>query len=218
MSSPRTAVAALILAVTMLGCGADQVEEATDAGAERGPAPTGSSALGGSMGEDGQLSIPASKAEPIRLPARIDDELESQGAVGEVVIDEAEESCSFVVTVPQETLGFEKDSAVVSEDGMTFLERLAAEFIGAPEIDVVGHASSEGDEAYNQRLSEDRAAAVRAVMEQLDGYSGVEIRDSGQGESEPVAPNDTEAGREQNRRVELSGEVEREECERGGSS
>jgi len=197
----------------MFGCGVGQVEDSTEPSVESRPEPTISSDFQGSMGVDGQLSFPESKAEPIRVPARIDEELEIKGAAGEVVIDPARERCSLVVTVPHETLGFGQDSAVLSEDGMAFLDRLAAEFVGASVIDVVGHASSEGGQTYNQRLSEDRAAAVKAVMEQLDRFTGIEIKISGRGESEPLDSNDTESGRAKNRRVEISGEAVREECE-----
>ncbi|GAB3725892.1 OmpA family protein [Luteimonas pelagia] len=70
-------------------------------------------------------------------------------------------------------------------------------------IEVAGHTDSVGDAAYNQRLSEQRAATVAGYL----AGRGV-IRDRmitiGAGETRPIASNDTEAGRAQNRRVEIT--------------
>lgn len=69
-------------------------------------------------------------------------------------------------------------------------------------IKVVGHTDSKGSDAYNQALSERRAASVVAfVMSQ--GVQSSKLSSEGRGESEPVQSNDTDAGRAQNRRVEL---------------
>ncbi|WP_297529548.1 OmpA family protein [Thiohalobacter sp.] len=69
-------------------------------------------------------------------------------------------------------------------------------------VHVVGHTDSVGDADYNQRLSERRA---RAVVDYLvsRGVPRERLRAEGRGEREPRASNDTEAGRQLNRRVEL---------------
>lgn len=70
-------------------------------------------------------------------------------------------------------------------------------------VHVVGHTDSVGSDAYNQRLSEQRA---QAVVDYLAGTAGVareRLRAEGRGESEPRESNATEAGRQLNRRVEL---------------
>lgn len=70
-------------------------------------------------------------------------------------------------------------------------------------IEVAGHTDSTGSDAYNQDLSQRRANAVAAYL----GTRNVRqdrIITVGMGESRPVATNDTEAGRQQNRRVELT--------------
>ena len=69
-------------------------------------------------------------------------------------------------------------------------------------LGVIGHTDSSGPEAYNQTLSERRAAAVREYLVSR-GVDGDALVASGRGESQPVASNDTREGREQNRRVEL---------------
>jgi outer membrane protein OmpA-like peptidoglycan-associated protein len=75
-------------------------------------------------------------------------------------------------------------------------------------IEVEGHTDSVGSDAYNQRLSEQRAESVRDYL-LSQGLKGDILTAKGFGETSPVASNDTASGRQQNRRVELvvSGEV-----------
>ena len=69
-------------------------------------------------------------------------------------------------------------------------------------IEVEGHTDSVGSDQYNQALSERRADSVRSylVSQHIDPQSVTAV---GLGEGHPVASNDTSAGRQQNRRVEL---------------
>lgn len=69
-------------------------------------------------------------------------------------------------------------------------------------VEVQGHTSSEGGEEYNQKLSEDRANAVRDYMIRR-GIAEARLTARGYGYSVPKADNDSEAGRKQNRRIEL---------------
>lgn len=70
-------------------------------------------------------------------------------------------------------------------------------------IEVAGHTDSTGSDAYNQTLSERRATSVATYLrsQQIDPNRMITV---GLGESMPVADNGTEAGRQQNRRVELT--------------
>lgn len=70
-------------------------------------------------------------------------------------------------------------------------------------VTVVGHTDSRGSEAYNQALSERRAASVRNYLVQ-SGVNPSIINAYGEGESNPVASNKTDAGRQQNRRVNVT--------------
>jgi outer membrane protein OmpA-like peptidoglycan-associated protein len=70
-------------------------------------------------------------------------------------------------------------------------------------IQITGHTSSEGDEGFNQKLSEDRAASVRQWLLDHDIVAS-RIVSRGIGSSEPVADNRTEAGRRRNRRIEFT--------------
>lgn len=70
-------------------------------------------------------------------------------------------------------------------------------------IEVAGHTDSTGDDSYNQALSEQRAQSVSRYLV-TEGVQPVRIAAYGHGESRPVASNATAAGRQQNRRVELT--------------
>jgi outer membrane protein OmpA-like peptidoglycan-associated protein len=70
-------------------------------------------------------------------------------------------------------------------------------------IEVAGHTDSTGSDTYNQQLSERRANAVAAYL-RTRSVLGDRIITVGMGETRPVASNDTDAGRQQNRRVELT--------------
>jgi outer membrane protein OmpA-like peptidoglycan-associated protein len=69
-------------------------------------------------------------------------------------------------------------------------------------IDVVGHADSVGTDVYNQALSERRASSVASYLT-TRGVLPARLYVAGMGERQPIASNDTEAGRAQNRRVEI---------------
>jgi outer membrane protein OmpA-like peptidoglycan-associated protein len=70
-------------------------------------------------------------------------------------------------------------------------------------IEVAGHTDSTGSDEYNQRLSEQRANAVASYL-QTRQVRADRIITVGMGESRPIASNETAAGRQQNRRVELT--------------
>ena len=75
-------------------------------------------------------------------------------------------------------------------------------------LDVEGHTDNVGGDDYNQGLSEQRASAVRDYLTQQGMQQG-SVTSKGFGKTQPIATNDSAAGRQQNRRVELviSGEV-----------
>lgn len=70
------------------------------------------------------------------------------------------------------------------------------------EITIIGHTDSIGSNAYNQRLSEDRARSVKDYLVSR-GVAASRMTIVGRGESEPRDTNSTEAGRQLNRRVEI---------------
>ena len=101
-------------------------------------------------------------------------------------------------------ISFDFDSAVLRPESAPILEKLAEGLAAdaASAISIEGHTSSEGDEAYNQGLSERRAQAVVDDMV-ARGIDSGRLAAGGHGESVPIASNDTENGRAMNRRVEV---------------
>src|SRR5829696_3156289 len=100
---------------------------------------------------------------------------------------------------------FDYDSDVVKTTAAGNLRTLAQSLDKYPNTDlmIVGHTDSQGGDAYNQQLSERRAAAARNYLIS-QGVAATRIKVAGRGESEPIADNAAEAGRSQNRRVEVA--------------
>jgi outer membrane protein OmpA-like peptidoglycan-associated protein len=120
-------------------------------------------------------------------------------------IEAKETSRGVAVNLP--SVNFEFDSADLTRDGRNKVNQIA-EIVrrDAPDrrVTVEGHASRESaaQEAYNQRLSERRANTVADALER-NGVNGRNVSAQGLGTRAPIATNDTESGRQQNRRVEV---------------
>ena len=101
---------------------------------------------------------------------------------------------------------FPRRSAEITEAGRAIMEQNRAEsrelLSRASYIEVVGHTDDVGDDAYNQELSEQRAAAVRDYLVET-GVDASKIVTIGAGENSPVASNTTDEGRAENRRVDV---------------
>jgi outer membrane protein OmpA-like peptidoglycan-associated protein len=115
----------------------------------------------------------------------------------------------LVVTLP-ETILFEFDSAELLGAADETIDRVAdlLAYYADVDVEVQGHTDDHGEPGYNQELSEDRAEAVRDALVSA-GASAAQLTTVGFGETQPVAPNQTDdgeddpEGREQNRRVEI---------------
>jgi outer membrane protein OmpA-like peptidoglycan-associated protein len=113
---------------------------------------------------------------------------------------------------------FDFDSDIVRSEARTNLRNLAASLDKYPgsELLIVGHTDSVGTDAYNLALSQRRAEAAAAYLA-AQGVDRARLSSRGLGEGEPVAPNDSEAGRSRNRRVEVAiyaGEAQRASAKR----
>jgi len=99
---------------------------------------------------------------------------------------------------------FAFDSAELTPAAQQQLQALVGKLSNpaVAQVRVVGHTDSKGTDAYNQSLSERRASSAAEYLIN-QGVSPQKITSQGKGESEPVADNETDAGRAQNRRVEL---------------
>ncbi len=107
------------------------------------------------------------------------------------------------LNVPSD-ISFDTGSANIKPELRSILESFASSLRGDPStrINIIGHTDSNGSDAMNHRLSLDRAHSVYHFLADR-GISNNRIEIAGRGEHEPVASNTTEAGRAQNRRVEI---------------
>jgi outer membrane protein OmpA-like peptidoglycan-associated protein len=100
---------------------------------------------------------------------------------------------------------YDFDSDVVRTSAAQNLGNLAASLNKYPNTDllIVGHTDAVGTGEYNQGLSQRRATAAANYLAS-QGVGAARLRALGRGETEPLATNDTEAGRQLNRRVEIA--------------
>lgn len=100
---------------------------------------------------------------------------------------------------------FDTGRADVKPESTAALKEIATLLQREPALKllVVGHTDSTGDYAANLALSDRRAAAVIAALTSSHGVAAARLRPAGAGMMAPVAPNEAEAGRARNRRVEL---------------
>lgn len=152
--------------------------------------------------------VPAPAPEPV--PVQVDDD-------GDGVINERDRcpntlkgarvdgnGCVVEQTLTIRDITFEFNSARLTANAQRLMENVVA-FLRADSsirISISGHTDNKGSDAYNLKLSRDRANEVR---DYLIGYGidGSRLDAAGYGESRPVATNDTDEGREFNRRVEF---------------
>lgn len=111
----------------------------------------------------------------------------------------------YVETRPNVRLNilFDFDKSNIKAKYKGEVEKAAAFLAQYPDAKAIieGHTDSVGSDAYNQRLSERRANAVRQALISQYGISASRLTAQGFGESRPVATNSTDAGRQENRRV-----------------
>lgn len=100
---------------------------------------------------------------------------------------------------------YDFDSDVVRSTAAANLRNLAASLGKFPNTDVliVGHTDATGTADYNQGLSQRRATAAANYLTS-QGVTATRVRTAGRGEMEPIATNETESGRQINRRVEIA--------------
>ena len=99
---------------------------------------------------------------------------------------------------------FELDSYVLKTDSYSVLDQIYREMRKDPNarFHINGHASIEGSAEYNQKLSVDRANAVKIYLVN-SGVNANNLITVGYGATQPIASNETESGRSLNRRVEI---------------
>lgn len=134
-------------------------------------------------------------AEQDRLRQQLRDQLN-------VILETRETARGLIVNLSDVLFDFNK--ADLKPGAREKLSRIAGIIQSHPglKMSIEGHTDSIGSDAYNQQLSERRAASVQAYLSG-QGVAREIVGTAGFGESKPVASNDNAAGRQQNRRVEL---------------
>ena len=107
------------------------------------------------------------------------------------------------ITMTSQT-AFETNSAEIKSGFHSTMDKLADVMVryNKTSLTVVGHTDDVGSNAYNQKLSESRALSVARYLEGKR-VDSMRLAISGKGETQPVATNSTESGRQANRRVEI---------------
>ena len=106
-------------------------------------------------------------------------------------------------------INFAFNSAELDEDSREVLDQVAVAIRNAIanrpgiEIEIGGHTDAIGSEAYNLQLSQRRAQSVHDYLVSVEPSIDEALNNEGYGESQPVASNDTDEGRAENRRVEF---------------
>ena len=130
------------------------------------------------------------------------------GAVDELAVEET--ATEIRIELSADVL-FDFDKSDIKDDAAAALTQVASmirDHAGRP-VRIEGHTDSKGSDAYNQRLSEDRALSVKEWLVDEEGLDGAGVEVKGFGEMEPAVPNETSdgsdapIGRQQNRRVEI---------------
>lgn len=111
------------------------------------------------------------------------------------------EGCPLKATLH---LNFATNSDKVDAAGTAKVNEFASFLKDSPayKANIVGHTDSTASDAYNQKLSEKRAAKVKSMLIE-DGVDASRLTSEGMGEKMPIASNKTKAGRAENRRIEV---------------
>jgi outer membrane protein OmpA-like peptidoglycan-associated protein len=128
-----------------------------------------------------------------------------------IVVEEPEPELSLVVVEREqirilEKVLFETGKAVIRPASFALLDQVAQTILDHPDVgrvEVAGHTDDRGSDGFNLDLSQRRADAVRAYLIRY-GVAEERLLAVGYGEARPLQPNETEVGREANRRVEFN--------------
>jgi outer membrane protein OmpA-like peptidoglycan-associated protein len=131
-------------------------------------------------------------------------EAEMRQALAEVESASIQREQDILAITFKSDFSFGFDSAIIKPGAEDEIARVAAVLIKYPQtnISIEGYTDSKGAEEYNMDLSRRRAEAVKNSLIGR-GLTSSRLQTIGFGESKPLATNDTEAGRQQNRRVRI---------------
>ncbi len=204
--TPMALAVAVASAMTLSACGSSAAGRARSGKTETAQAPTSSEShvrTPPTTNAQGGFGLP--RAEPVT----------SLGIAGVTEVT-FPQTCRIELVALDGAIGFTVGSAAVSPEGQHNLTAIAsARLAGTQTVTIVGHTSSEGDPAFNQKLSERRAAAVRAVLEPL--VPGAAFSSEGRGPAELVLAPDGSEDRPASRRVVITAQLPETTCSAFGS-
>ena len=146
--------------------------------------------LSDKLGETAQFSIDVTYKEELDPVASLPTPEECEARIAEIQ--------------SERKINFEPGSSTIDGNGAAIMDDIADVLreCGEIRIEIGGHTDSQGREVMNQRLSQERAQAVLNELRMRRVLTS-SFTAKGYGESEPIADNDTEEGREANRRIEF---------------
>lgn len=197
-------ISTLVIALAITGCNLTRTAKGTVIGAGAGAA--AGAVVGRALGDTAKGAIigavvgGAAGAVIGRQMDRQAEELERNLANAHV-----ERVGEGIAITFDSGLLFAFDSAEIQADARENLTNLARSLRDYPESDVliVGHTDSVGNENYNMGLSNRRAQSAKNFLVS-QGIPSDRVRTEGRGELEPIADNETDVGRRENRRVEVA--------------
>ena len=145
--------------------------------------------------QEAQQRAQAAETQQQQLRGQLRDQLNQ-------ILQTRDTARGLIVSMPD--VLFDTGSANLKSTARERLAKVSGILIAHPDIrvEVDGYTDSTGNPMFNQKLSQDRAAAVQSYLTQ-QGVPGGSVSIDGFGEANPIASNDTASGRQQNRRVEL---------------
>lgn len=210
----KTNVAALFLSATFLVTSCDAVKNANNQQKGTAIGAAGGAVIGGILGNNigngknsalgavlgGVIGGVAGNVIGKKMDKQAKDIKETlPGAEVERVGD------GIKITLGENTVNFGFDSSNLTTEAKANLDKLSTVLANNPDtnISIFGYTDSKGAPAYNMTLSSKRAAAVKSYLS-ANGVATSRMTTVGRGELDPIATNDTDAGRAQNRRVEFA--------------
>jgi outer membrane protein OmpA-like peptidoglycan-associated protein len=165
--------------------------------------------------EDRTIALAVARSVEGTDPEAIDDRLEAPDAVPETGGGAAPAGPSSAADLQlqaalsgltaRDPIRFDSGSTTIVDASLATLDAIAALLTATPDtsVEVAGHTDADGDETENQTLSTQRAQAVVDALVQR-GVAAERLGAVGFGEAFPIASNDTQEGKDRNRRIELN--------------
>jgi outer membrane protein OmpA-like peptidoglycan-associated protein len=157
-------------------------------------------ALAALRGRDAEISAMEAERQRTRADRAVEHAQELEASLDQLKAEQTERG--LVLTLSD--VLFDTNEAQLKPGATAAIDQLAQFLVEYPKrrLLIEGHTDSRGSKAYNQSLSAKRADALREALIRQNIAPG-RLRAAGMGEAYPVATNDTSAGRQQNRRVEI---------------